>query len=418
MPISKAPYIRYTEETSIPEYGDNGSEIPIYIAPTKVDVTGVGNTFSEVAVDKSHIYTVTSYKKAKKLFNSTELLEVLRQYFEENDNYYGDELGSPYVYVIPLPLTPTAQNLSDALDLITIKRNCTAISILGITDPVSIRTELVGELNNEVEDGHLRIAYLKAPENTESAYKEAVRLAYIKDYTTKNQQDEDVVDTEGLTAFITANVKSYADAIALICEKINNPRIVLVEPEFYGVHLAKICNTPYYLEPGYLPYYSVDVGEFEERSSDERDQLCMSGLVFGEDDYTLPTVVPRMCLGVSTAFGKSDEDDYDTRTTDSLLHARRNVDHHIREILKIIAPQLKRNETSVILRYVQDEVMSYLDTELSKGTIMQYEFSVEESSYNPYCLLIRGKIVPVNSTLAIEFHNEIGAPYAIASDYV
>ena len=144
----------------------------------------------------------------------------------------------------------------------------------------------------------------------------------------------------------------------------------------------------------------------------------MCGLIFGEDDYTLSEVVPRMCLGVSSAFGKTQKANYKLRTVDSLLHARRNVDHQVREIYKIIAPQLKRNETSVILRYVQDEVMSYLDSELSKGTIMEYEFSVEESSYNPYCLLVKGRIVPVNSTLAIEFKNTIGSPYAVASELI
>ena len=49
---------------------------------------------------------------------------------------------------------------------------------------------------------------------------------------------------------------------------------------------------------------------------------------------------------------------------------------------------------------------------------MEYAFDIVESSYNPYTLLIRGRITPVNSTLAIEFENTIGSPYAIASEYV
>ena len=49
---------------------------------------------------------------------------------------------------------------------------------------------------------------------------------------------------------------------------------------------------------------------------------------------------------------------------------------------------------------------------------MAYSIKVIESSYNPYKLLVKGKIIPVNSTLAIEFENTIGSPYAIASDYV
>ena len=169
MPINKAPYIRYTEETSIPVYGDNGSEIPIFIAPTKVDVTEKGTTFNNVEINKDHIYSITGIKQAKRLFNGTELLEVLNDYFSENNNYYGEELGSPYVYVIPLPLNFNASDITTALDLITSKRDSTAISILGITDPVSLRTELIGELNNETEVGKPRIVYLKAPEENETA---------------------------------------------------------------------------------------------------------------------------------------------------------------------------------------------------------------------------------------------------------
>ena len=401
MPIERAPYIKYTEETSLVNYGTSNSEIPVFIAPTKVNVTVNDNTtYQDVAIDKDHIYLINSFKEAEALFKQsgatedTELLKQLRQYFTENNYYFADEFGTPYVYVIPVPTGttgsgqdavqhPIGEDFTTALELITMKKEVQTIAILGLTDIASIKTELATELSLESQDGFLRIVYVQAPS-----------LNNNETYT------------------------AYASRIATLSEAINNPRICLVEPEFFGYHLAKVCNTPYYMEVGYLPYYSVDIGVFKELTKDERDALCMSGLIFGEDDYTLSEVVPRMCLGVSTAFGKTTKAKYGLRTVDALLHARRNVDHQVREIYKIIAPQLKRNETSVILRYVQDEVMSYLDSELANGTIMQYEFSIEESSYNPYCLLVKGKIVPVNSTLAIEFKNTIGAPYSIATDYI
>lgn len=405
MPIEKAPYIRYTEETSVVDYGITNADIPVFIAPTKVNVTNESTTtYQDVPIDKDHIYLINSFKEAETLFKQAgsttdnELLTHLRQYFEENNYYFGDEYGSPYAYVIPLPTTatttgegndavttqhPTGSDFTKAIDLVTMKKETQMIAILGITDITSIKTELATELSLESQDGFLRIAYIKAP--------------------SKN-------DNETFT--------EYASRIATLNEAINNTRICLVEPEFFGYHLAKISNTPYYIEPGYLPFYSVDLGVFPELTKDERDKLCMSGLIFGEDDYTLTEPVPRICLGTSSAFGRSSRTNYGTRVVDALLHARRNVDHQVREIYKIVAPQLKRNETSVILRYVQDEVMSYLDSELANGRIMQYEFSIEESSLNPYCLLVKGKIVPVNSTLAIEFKNTIGAPYTIASDYV
>lgn len=401
MPIEKAPYIKYTEETSLVDYGTTNSEIPVFIAPTKVNVqSGETVSYQDVPVDKDHIYLINSFREAESLFKDqnaeedTELLKQLRQYFSENSYYFADEFGTPYVYVIPVPTSktgsgenavqhPTGEDFTNALELITTKKEVQTIGIIGVEDIASIKTELATDLSLEAQDGFLRIVYIQAPSLNENE-----------------------------------TIIQYASRIATLNETLNNPRICLVEPEFFGYHLAKICNTPYYLEVGYLPYYSVDLGVFRILTKDERDALCMAGLIFGEDDYTLSEVVPRMCLGVSSAFGKTTKEKYGLRTVDALLHARRNVDHQVREIFKIIAPQLKRNETSVTLRYVQDEVMSYLDTELANGTIMQYEFSVEESSYNPYCLLVKGRIVPVNSTLAIEFKNTIGSPYSIASDYI
>ena len=416
MPINKAPYIRYSEETSVVDYGSSGAEVPVFIAPTGVVKNGTYTATTTVDT----VYLVPNFREAKALFDDpnrseeadpTELVTVLSNFFEENSYYYGDEFGSAYAYVVPLPNNPTVAHLTTALELITKKREVQVISVLGITNFTGVATELATELKSQADEGFFRIAYLKAPANVEATYKDIVKTLYSGDYES----------TDDLNTFINTNANTYAKAIALINKKINNPRICLVEPKFYGYHIAKICNTPYYLECGYLPYYSIDVGEFEELSISERDARCMAGLIFGEDDYTLTEVVPRMCLGVSSAFGRtpnSTDEEYKTRTVDSLLHARRNVDHQIREIYKIIAPQLKRNETSVTLRYVQDEVMSYLDSELDAGNIMQYSFSVQESSYNPYCLLVVGQIVPVNSTLAIEFKNTIGSPYAIATDYI
>lgn len=213
----------------------------------------------------------------------------------------------------------------------------------------------------------------------------------------------------------TESFDEYCERCEYISRVVNSSRVGIVEKEHLGKTLARICSTPYYLEPGYLPYMSISAGLFEERSKDDRDALFATGLIFNEDDYNLPTITPRICLATSTAWGI---EDHDMRVTDALIHARRNVDHHIRKILKIIAPQLKRNETSVTLRHVQNQVDLYLDEELNKGTIMEYSVEIHESSFNPYALLVKGRIVPINSTLGIDFENTIGSPYAVASDYV
>lgn len=207
----------------------------------------------------------------------------------------------------------------------------------------------------------------------------------------------------------------YCDRIQNISQNVQSSRVALVDKPFLGRIIARICSTPYYIEPGYLPIMSVPVGTFRELDKDQRDLLFASGLIFGEDDYTLPTVTPRICIGATTAWGVSD---IELRPPDALLHARRNVDHHVRNILKILASQIKRNETSVTIRYIEPEIDLYLNDELSKGTLQEYKVGVKESSYNPYTILASGNMTPVNSTLGIDFENSIKSPYTIATDYI
>lgn len=418
MPIERAPYLIYSEQVSTVNYlNQTGADVVAILAPTKfAKLTSAGaietetvegetsTKWYEPTIAEDEILIFNRYSVAEQMVQSEELKKVLKDFFLENSYYSAqDNLGVNAVMVVPLPTgqnKPTVSEFLNAYKLLRKYRKVTAIGCVGITAPQDIVVSLRQYLMEDQEDGVLKIAYIKAPEKganeTISAY--ATRIANL------NQKH-----TEG-----TGQNTTTVDGA-------NSSRIAFIEPKFYGTLFAKICNTQYYLEPGYLPINSISAGEFDVLSSEERDMLCMSGLIFGEDDVLLPTTTPRICLGVSSAFGRpysATAQNYDTRPSDALLHARRNVDHHVREILGILAQQLKRNETSVTLRYVKNEVMGYLEGELNKGSIQAYEFNVVESSYNPYCLLVTGAIVPVNSTLAIEFSNYIGAPYTIASNYV
>lgn len=438
MPVERAPYLIYSEQVATVSYDVNsGADVLAIIAPTKFAVmeNGVVKT-KEITVNKetgaeitgtapegveTETKTVTDwqtptikeedilifnkYSIASAMVENEELKGVLKDFFLENSYYsQADNLGVNAVMILPIPETATVQDFLDAYKVLRKYRKITAIGCLGISDAnlpnlgVALRTYLV----EDQQEGQLKIVYIKAPErdveNNESIATYAGRIAKL------NQKH-----TEGTGA--NAQEKDGA----------NSSRIAFIEPKHYGTLLAKICNTYYYIEPGYLPINSLAVGEFEVLSNDERDMLCMSGLIFGEDDVLLPTAVPRICLGVSSSFGRpfsATADGYETRPADALLHARRNVDHHVREVLGILAYQLKRNETSVTIDYIKNQVMSYFEGELAKGTIQAYSFNVGESSYNPYCLLVNGAIVPVNSTLAIEFSNRIEKPYLVASDYV
>lgn len=426
MPIERAPYLIYSEQVSTVNYlNSTGSDVLAIIAPTKfAKLTNAGAIETETVNDETvtkwyeptiaedEILIFNRYSVAEQMVENETLKKVLKDFFLENSYYSAqDNLGVNAVMVIPIPTTttgtgneavthPTVNDFLNAYKLLRKYRRVTAIGCVGMSNPQDLVVSLRQYLVEDQQEGFLRIAYLQAPSKgaNETITEYATRIANL------NQKH-----TEG-----TGNDATTVDGA-------NSSRIAFIEPTFYGTLLAKICNTEYYIEPGYLPINSLAVGEFETLSPEERDKLCMSGLIFGEDDVLLPTTTPRICLGVSSSFGRpysATAQNYDTRPADSLLHARRNVDHHVREILNILASQLKRNETSVTLRYVKNEVMSYLESELTKGTIQAYSFNVIESSYNPYCLLVTGSIVPVNSTLAIEFSNYIGAPYTIASNYV
>ena len=437
MPVERAPYLIYSEQVATVSYDVNsGADVLAIIAPTRFakmengviktkeitvnketgeEITGTPaqgvETETQIVTDwktptikEDEILIFNKYSLASNMVENEELKKVLKDFFLENTYYsQADNLGVNAVMVVPLPANPTVANFIDAYKLLRKFRKITAIGCVGMSESpnlpslgVTLRTYLM----EDQQEGQLKIVYIKAPEKeaNETIAQYATKIANL------NQKH-----TEGTGANATE------------VDGANSSRIAFIEPKHYGTLLAKICNTQYFLEPGYLPINSLAVGEFDVLSNDERDRLCMSGLIFGEDDVLLPTAVPRICLGVSSSFGRPfspTADGYETRPADGLIHARRNVDHHVREVLGILAYQLKRNETSVTLDYIKNQVMSYFEGELAKGTIQAYSFNVGESSYNPYCLLVNGAIVPVNSTLAIEFSNRIEAPYLIASDYV
>lgn len=421
MAIERAPYIRYSEQSSVVNYDTaTGSDIPVLIAPCKIyktDNSGVvQTTLSEPSLSKDEIFAFTSYERAKKRIDNTsgstgeKVLKFLKQFFEEN-SYYGlaSGMGVPYVYFVPLPTTDTTENntttshptvgdVTKAMDLVSNIKEITALFLLGVTDYSA---------SGVLSDVNEKISLLEE----DNQYSPTLRIAYSEAPSLNNNE----------------TIKQYATRVAGYCygttgsDGIGAVRLGLIYPEESGRLFAHICNTPYYVEPGYLPLQSISVGKFTYFTREERDALCMAGVIFGEDDDLLPTTVPRICLGTSTAFSRVPSDTYEnygTRLVDSLLHARRNVDHHVREVLKILAYQLKNNETSVSLRYVKNQILQYFENELKKGTIQAYSFNVEEASYNPYCLLVTGEIVPVNCTLGIDFQNYIYAPYSVSSQYI
>lgn len=475
MAVIKAPYINYTELDSNPLATGEGSEIPIFIGTST-------NTVSAITRDNIKLCRNITQVKDAIGENSGELYNKVRDFYKENSlRILNGELdvASPYVYVFDLGSNGSVADFKKAVHESKVKRESTCVAFTNyattssleweestlttpkkVTETITATGEVVSEptetqitkeyelVNNEdVAFSPLYLATLSdeyraviqtalSGNKITPNYKTAFESAYSSDATNLQITLMTAVANElkeetktGMLRIGYFGVESqrtnetfdaYLDRIKNITTSISSPRIALIEAEDFGISIARICSTPYYIEPGYDAYESVETTQykrFKERTPEERDALFNAGLIFNEYDYTLPEITPRMCLGVSTAWGVMGTD-YDNRVNDALLHARRNVDHQIRELFKVIAPQLKRNETSVNLRQLNTELNLCLQSEVDLGRLQEYSIDIEEVSFNPYCLKISGRITPVNSTLAIEFENYVGAPYAIATDYI
>ncbi len=480
MAVDRAPYINYNELNSMPLTNGEGAEIPIFIGPTSNNVSSIsrtnivacknigevediiGNTGNlyhnikaffkennariingEVNVAVPYIYvfdlgsnsTIDDFRKALKeskvkrdatcitivgdtstttatalkwteltvdSTNVTETMDANGSPLEESttssvtklyelDNY-GDIKFSPlYLATLPGATKSVIDSVLGGAKVTANQKKAFDNAYTGNNTNLQITFANVikNELKDEAKHGLLRIAYMGVEKQTTSE-----------------------------------TFEQYVQRIANLTSATSYPRIGFVEMynmDDLGLTTARICSTEYYIEPGYAEYLSVErtsYTHFPERTPEERDALFNAGLIFNEYDYTLPEITPRICLAVSSAWGVTEPADMDDRVNDALIHTRRNVDRQIRELFKVIAPQLKRNETSVNLLQLRTELNICLEGEVDLGRIQEYNIEVEEVTYNPYCLKISGTIIPVNSTLAIEFENYVGAPYAIATDYI
>lgn len=368
----RAPYLNYRETDSNPFLNGTGGEIPIFI----------GKTPNQTRSDT--LLTFKNYKSANKTVESgglglenteNSLLETVKDFFIESAKTQSTDVGVNYVYAIDMGNSPVIDDWVKALNTTSRKKDIQIIAFTGITD-ISFMYTVNSYLQDLSSNGELKIAYFQIPG-----------------------------DDKTLIKFTDNKSESF----------IQKSRIYLVEEEYYGRTIAKISTTPYYEEPGYSYYRSINPGTFKERSIEEEDALFNAGIIFNRDESNIEPVKPCICCGVSTAFSIEE----DERPNDALLHARRNADHQIRELFRIISPQLKRNETETNLRYIKSDCETYLESEYKNGYIHQeYEINVIESQNNPYSLYITGKIIPINSTLAIDVNCFIGEPDNTIADEI
>ena len=383
MPISKIPGLYFDETTEYEAVG-TGAKIPVIIGATgnsaatgyKIDGTQI-NKFSgweEVnrSIANGGIGTDTSTNKT---------LAFLKDFCEEAQPKAPGDLGVPYFYVIDVGAGTTKQSWLDALTLAKTKRDATVEIYIGAES-----------ITNYDLDAFL--AGAAASIATETANLNLRVGMATKDSATDAQ-------------LIALNPSSGG---------ILSSRIFIIEPLKFGKQAARICTTPYYIEPGYLEYRTVQPGTFKDRTKAEELALQNAGIIFSHDEKVDTDTYCRINLSTSTAFAKTN------RPADALGHARFISDNLLRQIFKAVYPQVKANEVNSNIAKNQTRVDAIVDDEVRAERIIPYDSSTGkgtlltliESDSEPYDMELIGQIQPVNCTAAINIRVTIKNPSAVS----
>ena len=363
----------YFDETSEYELEGNGGKIPVIIGKT-------GNsTATGYKVDGTQILQFEHYTDACKTISNggigtdtttNPLLAFLEDFFEEVEPKTAEDIGIPYVYVIDVGAGTSKDAWLAALTTAKTKRD-------------AIIEFYIGAENISAEDYTL-VDFINGA--NASIVTETANLNLRTAFTTKaNATDAQLIALNPANGGI---LKS---------------RIGIIEPDKFGKHAARLCVTPYYVEPGFIPYRTVGVGEFKQRTDAEIVALQTAGIICGADEVVSDLAVARMNLAVSTAYAAS------PRPSDSLFHARFNADNLLRNIFKAIFTQVKANEIASYMVKAQTKVDAEIDAEVEAERMIPFNsetgqgtrLSLRESDTDPYDMELVGQIQGINCTHAI-----------------
>lgn len=377
MPIEKISGVYLDEEVDY-ELSGTGSKIPVFIGLT-------GNTGTAAyPVDGTNVLKFTSYEDLNKATTaggigavaadattSTNLLNfTLRKFYEEAKLKQPDDVGVPYIYVIDVGDGTSKTAWLTALEYALVKNDANVLAFIGtegITD---------GNASYSVVD------LMKA---------------------VKARLNEKTNTFEIFNAFFTKKDATDAQLIALTdaTNGIQKSRIGVIEWDNFNVgkSLARICLTSYNTEVGFLPYRSVEPGEFPERTGAQKLALQTAGIIFNHDEIVNDTINPRMNRCVATSYASSN------RPADARFHARFIADEVLRQIYEVAYPFIKANDTATNLVKLQVKVDAVVDQFIraeecvawNKDTEKGTKLTVKESSEDPYDMEIVGPIQPVNA---------------------
>ena len=387
MALDKIPGLYYDEAADYQTAG-TGGKIPVFIGVT-------GNTATTgYAVDGTQINKFQNWEEVNRTIANggigtdtatNKLLAVLKDFFEEAEPKSPEDLGIPHVYVIDvgagtskdvwLTALTTAKTKTDAI--IECYIGAEAITDTGYTLPDFI---LAAEASIATECANLNIR----------------------------------------TGFTTKEGATDAQLIALnpTSGGILKSRIGICEPLKVGKHFARICTTPYYIEPGFLEFRTIAPGTFASRTRAEELALQNAGIIFGHDEKVNDLTLCRINLSTSTAFAAN------PRPADCLFHARFNADNLLRRVFEAVYPQVKANESSSNIITSQTRVDAVIDEEVKAERMIAYDettgdgtkLNLVESTSQPYDMELSGQIQPINCTGPIVVKAKIKNPKIVATE--
>ena len=373
MAINRIPGVYYNETVSFDIIGE-GAKIPVFIGKT-------GNTGTTGhKVDGTQLLTYTSYEEACKPIanggigtdpDTNPLLAVLKDFFEENKRKNAGDIQVPKIYVIDVGAATLYNPWQTAITTAKSVRDATIEVYVGAE---SITSEPTFEDFVEAASTSL----------VEHATNLMLRCGFF-DYLSADEDDE----------------------LIEVVEDMNFPRIGLIEPLLFGKTIARICCTPFYLEPGYTTYRTVSPDTFTKRTPTAELALQNAGVIFNHDELTTKEVYPKINLAVGTQFGTS------PRPADSLFHARFISDELLKQIFDACYEQIKANETATNISYLQSQVDRIIDAAVQDGYVRPWNgvdgtrIVVTESNADPFDLELNGQIQPVNCTIAINVKSKI-----------
>lgn len=374
MPILKRPGVYFDEDVNYELVGE-GSKIPVFIG-----VTGNSAIPNKYLVDGTQIKKYTTWDEVNKATSqggigvytpdtTNELSKTLYEFFQEGAIETVEDIGVPYIYVIDVGTGTASSAWTTAAKTAKTKRDAIIEAAVGVekvedVTPIALVKALQASIITETHSLNLRNLFVRLPTDT---------VTELVTYTN---------DTNNLRL----------------------KRLGLCEKHLFGKTIARICCTPYYKEPGFYTYRSVEPGEFIERTAEEELLLQNAGIIFNHDEQPGSIAYPKINLCTCSTFALSQ------RPADSLFHLRFNADHLLRDVFLALYPQIKENESASNFNYLQTQIDDVIAEEVRQGYMIKHNpktgegtyLTIRESDYNPYDVIVSGQIQGVNSTVAID----------------